>query len=75
MIIKTKLYAHRDRDSNYDLIRTEAESIGFELTEKAERAFAYVGYEISFDVEIDLETGVCHALTVNGVELPEPLEL
>ena len=56
--ISTVLYIHGDKDSNYTL----AEELG--LDPHATRNFAYVGLEVSLDVEIDPKTGETKAIGV-----------
>ena len=61
--IVTKMYLHGSKDSNYD----KAEELG--LSEEAQKNFAYALYEVTFDVEVDTETGDTKILKVNGKEL------
>jgi hypothetical protein len=60
MIKVIKMYLHGDKDSNYE----KAEELG--LSEKAIENFAYFGYEVEFDVELDTDTGDTKILTVDG---------
>jgi hypothetical protein len=57
---RVKLYAHVDKESNYD----KGRELG--LDEAAMRNFAYWGGEIEFDAEIDVETGKVRLLAVDG---------
>ena len=49
--VKTKMYLHSDKDSNYET--------GGELKLKGEalRNFAYALYEVEFELEVDTKTG------------------
>ncbi len=57
---RAKLYAHVDKDTNYDIGR----EIGLEGD--ALRRFSYWGHEIAFDADVDMETGEVKLLTVDG---------
>ena len=57
---RIKLYAHADKDGGF---QTGTE-LGF--VADALRRFAGWGYELSFDADVDLETGEVTLVTVNG---------
>lgn len=67
-IIRTKMYAHSSKDSNWGT----GEELG--LSEEALEEFCYALYEVEFSVEIDSETGKVMITAVNGVELREPVK-
>lgn len=60
--IQTKMYLHGDKGSNWD------KNSELNLTDKQMETFAYAGYEVEFDIEVD-ETGQAWALSVNGSPL------
>lgn len=61
--MKTKLYLHSNKDSNYE----KGEELG--LTGEALKQFAYALSEVEFEVGIDPETGVATILSVDGKAL------
>jgi len=61
--MKTKMYLHSDKSSNYEL----GEELG--LTGKALTNFGYALYEVEFEVEINEESGAVNILTVDGRKL------
>jgi hypothetical protein len=66
--IKTQIYAHNDKESNWH----KAEELG--LNGEAAKTFAYTGLEVEFDVLV-AEDGSVTATHVNGVALVEPVGL
>lgn len=66
--LKTKVYIHGDEDSMY----SEGKKLG--LSEVALETFFRVGYEVTFDVEVE-ESGQAFATHVNGTALVERVEI
>ena len=60
---KTKKWLHSDKEDNWDLER-KAEEKGFSNS----RQLVYLGYEISFDVEI-FEDCSNKVLKINGIDV------
>lgn len=67
--VKTTFFVHGDRDSNYG----DGELLG--LTDEALDNFSRTGYEIEFEIEVNLKTGNAKAIKMNGMALPEPIEI
>lgn len=65
--IKTSLYVHTSKES----MGEKGEELG--LKDKALDEFAYTGYEIKFEIEVNTKTGDAHALSINGIDLLEPI--
>lgn len=57
---KKKVYFHRDKENNWELI-TQAEELNF----KGTKELSYLGYEIEFEVEI-FEDGSNKVLAIDG---------
>jgi hypothetical protein len=80
MIIKTKLYVHSSKESNWDRWdelwenHRPPEAMGSAPLEPGRR-FAYAAMELTLDVEVDLATGEVRATHFEGQELPEPVEI
>lgn len=60
---KTKKYIHSDKEDNWDL-ECKAEKKGFSNTRK----LSYLGYEVSFEVEI-FDDCTNKVLKINGVDV------
>lgn len=60
-----KLYARANEDGHYE----QGKKLGLEG--EALRNFAHWGYELEFDVEVDLETGNTTLLKVDGRQIAE----
>lgn len=63
MIMKTKMYLHGNKESNYD----KGEELG--LTGEALSNFCYALYEVEFEVEVDEATGDTKIISVDGKTL------
>lgn len=68
-VIKTTMYAHGSKDSNWD----RGESLG--LSGNALREFSYSLYEVKFSVEVNRKTGHAMCTHVNDVKLVEPVRI
>lgn len=66
---KTTFFIHSDGDGNYETGREMG------LSENALDNFSRTGYEISFEIEVNLKTGKAEAISMNNVALPEPIEI
>jgi len=62
MKVKSKMYFNKSKESSLDDFLTICEKNDFIPTEDAKYNACYAGYEISVDVEWDLETGDCKIL-------------
>ena len=61
--MKTKLYSHSSKESNY----FHGQKLG--LSRKALSTFEYALYEVEFDVEVNENTGDIEILKVDGRNL------
>ena len=59
-IKRTKLYAHVDKESNYDT----GKKLG--MDEAALRTFSYWGDEIEFEADVNIETGEVTLIMIDG---------
>lgn len=57
MKVKTTLYLHGDKESNYEKFTDLCEKAGIVPEPAAERQFAYALYEVTVEIEVDLNTG------------------
>lgn len=64
------LYAHRDKDSNWD----QWTELGGD-EDDAGRNFSYAGYEITLGCTVDMDTGDVMCTRVNGGSLRAPVTL
>lgn len=62
-LIKTKMYLHNTKESNYQ----QGEELG--LSEKAMENFKYALYEVEFVVEINEDSGEVEIIAVDGKKL------
>jgi hypothetical protein len=60
---KKKIYFHRDKEDNWELV-TQAEELNF----KGTKELSYLGYEIEFEVEI-FEDGSNRVLAIDGKDV------
>jgi hypothetical protein len=67
--VKTTFFVHSDGDGNYN----NGKEMG--LSGKALDNFCRTGFEISFEIEVNLKTGEAKAISMNNVDLPEPIEI
>jgi len=76
--LKTIIYVHRDKESNYDLAEDLKCVTNYEkLTSKEELFmdnFRNIGYEIALEIIIQ-EDGTVKATSVNGVDLEGPVSI
>lgn len=66
--LKSKFYMHSSKDDTYYL----AEELG--LLDEALNNFR-PGYEVTFDIEVDDQTGDVVAVAVNGVPISRPVSI
>lgn len=65
---QAKLYLHGEKDSRWD----EQKELG--LSDEAMKQYAYVGYEVCLDIEVN-EDGTALAFALNGVPLTEKVKV
>lgn len=68
---KLTLYAHRTKESNWET----AEDLELGLSPAAAERFAYTGYELRLDCNINKETGEVRLVGVNNMRLAEPVTI
>lgn len=64
-------YLHSSKDSNYE--RAVDDGFGEEMSQEAMDRYIYTGYEVRLDCEVDLDTGIVHAIGLEGVKLERPV--
>lgn len=72
--IRQKMYLHASKDGNWDLIDEIEDELGESLSDQFISNFPYALYEVGIDVEIDINTGRCKILAVNGSPLTEKVD-
>lgn len=75
-IYKTKYILNSSKESNIDIMDYDMAIDGVEFSnKKAKDKFIYTAYQVVFDIEIDLDTGVSKITHINGVKISETVEL
>jgi len=71
-IFKMKYCLHSSKEQNLEIIDYDMAKKGVEFSnEEAKDDFVYTAYEVVFDVEIDLNSGVVKVTHINGVKISE----
>lgn len=73
--ITFKFYLHGSKDSNLSKLEEDPALAKGDFSEEAKSQFMGLGYEVEFDCEVDVETGVVVAHRVNGVGLMGPVKI
>jgi len=59
-------YVHSNKESNWDTLEAVQKSLGFKLSEEAQRHFVYMNYEVVLNMELDTKTGDTKIIGVDG---------